>query len=168
MTAHCFDEQSVTELVDAGIDGIEHGTGLDDATIATMAERGVALTPTLINIETFPEIAAAGEAKFPTYAAHMRALHERRFETIGKAVDAGVPIYAGTDAGGVLPHGIIGAEVELLARVGGPEFALGAASWRAREWLGADGLEEGGSADLVVFADPRRTEPRSVVRHPAR
>ncbi|TBT84332.1 amidohydrolase [Propioniciclava sinopodophylli] len=165
VTAHCFDEQSVTELVDAGIDGIEHGTGLDDATIATMAERGVSLVPTLVNIDTFPEIAAAGEAKFPTYAAHMRALHERRFETIGKAVDAGVPVFAGTDAGTVIPHGILPDEIALLARVGGPEFALGAASWRAREWLGADGLEEGASADLVVFAEDPRTN-LAVVRHP--
>lgn len=165
VTAHCFDERSVTELVDAGVDGIEHGTGLDDATIETMAERGVALTPTLINIETFPDIAAAGESKFPDYAAHMRALHARRFETIGKAVDAGVPIYAGTDAGGVLPHGIVAAEVELLARVGGPEFALGAASWRARDWLGADGITEGASADLVVFGADPRTDI-STVRHP--
>ena len=165
VTAHCFDEQSVTELVDAGIDGIEHGTGLDDATIATMAERGVALVPTLINIETFPEIAAAGESKFPLYADHMRALHARRFDTIGKAVDAGVPVFAGTDAGTVMPHGLIGDEVELLARVGGAEFALGAASWRARDWLGADGLAEGASADLVVYdTDPRAD--LSVVRNP--
>lgn len=156
VTAHCFDERSVAELVDAGIDGIEHGTGLDDATIATMAERGVALVPTLFNIETFPDIAARGEAKFPTYAAHMRALHARRFETIGKAVDAGVPVYAGTDAGGTIAHGVLPDEIELLAQVGGAEFALGATSWRAREWLGADGLTDGASADLVVFdRDPR-------------
>ena len=51
----------------------------------------------------------------------------------------------------------------------GIEFALGAASWRAREWLGADSLEEGASADLVVFdADPRQhlgvlREPRLVI-----
>lgn len=165
VTAHCFDERSVTELVDAGIDGIEHGTGLEDGTIATMAERGVALVPTLVNIETFPGIADAGEAKFPTYAAHMRALHAHRFETIGKAVDAGVPVFAGTDAGTVIPHGILPDEVELLGRIGGAEFALGAASWRARDWLGADGLTEGASADLVVFdADPRTD--LAVVRHP--
>lgn len=156
VTAHCFDEQSVTELVEAGIDGIEHGTGLDDATIGLMAERGVALVPTLINIETFPEIAEAGEAKFPRYADHMRALHARRFDTYGKALDAGVPMFAGTDAGGALAHGRIVDEVEALAAVGGAEFALGAASWRAREWLGVPALVEGAPADLVVFdADPR-------------
>jgi imidazolonepropionase-like amidohydrolase len=166
VTAHCFEEQSVTELVDAGIDGIEHGTGLDDATITAMAERRVALVPTMVNLETFPEIAASGEAKFPTYAAHMRDLHARRFETMAKAVDAGIPIYAGTDAGGSLAHGLIPDEIELLSKVGGVEFALGAASWRAREWLGVDALHEGASADLVVFAEDPRVN-LAVVRDPA-
>ena len=95
----------------------------------------------------------------------MRALHARRFETMGKALDAGVPIYAGTDAGGALAHGIIADEIELLAQVGGNEFALGAASWRAREWLEAESLEEGASADLVVFAEDPRVNI-SVVRAP--
>ncbi len=165
VTAHCFDERSVAELVAAGIDGVEHGTGLDDATIATMAERQVALVPTLINIETFPAIADAGEGKFPTYAAHMRALHARRLETYGKALDAGVPIFAGTDAGGALAHGRIVDEIEALADVGGAEFALGAASWRARQWLGVEGVVEGASADLVVFATDPRTD-LSALRHP--
>ncbi len=165
VTAHCFDEQSVKELVEAGIDGIEHGTGLDDDTIDTMAQRGVSLVPTMINLETFPAIADAAGEKFPVYADHMRALHTRRFETMGKALDAGVPIFAGTDAGGALAHGIIADEIELLAAVGGPEFALGAASWRAREWLGVEGLDEGASADLVVFEqDPRLNI--SIVRTP--
>lgn len=165
VTAHCFGEQSVVDLVGAGIDGIEHGTGLGDDVIDQMAERQVALVPTMVNLENFPSIAASGEAKFPAYAAHMRDLHDRRFETIGKAFEAGVPIFAGTDAGGVMPHGILGQEVELLAHIGGAEMALGAASWRARDWLGRPCLEEGASADLVVFdADPR--VDLATVRHP--
>ena len=137
--------------------------------VALMAEHGISLVPTMVNLETFPEIAASAEAKFPTYAAHMRDLHARRFETIAKAADAGVPIFAGTDAGGALAHGLIPAELLLLQRVGGAEFALGAASWRAREWLGVDGLTEGASADLIVLdADPRAdlravAEPRFVI-----
>lgn len=165
VTAHCFDEQSVAELVEAGIDGIEHGTGMSDEVIELMAENQVALVPTMVNLETFPDIARAGEAKFPTYAAHMRDLHARRFETMGRAKEAGVPIYAGTDAGGVLPHGLIGTEIELLARVGGVGFALGAASWRSRAWLEVPGIELGASADLVVYdADPRQ-DP-GIIRHP--
>ncbi|MBS6331032.1 MAG: amidohydrolase family protein, partial [Propionibacterium sp.] len=156
VTAHCFSEEAPAQLVDAGIDCIEHGTGLTDETIATMAERGVGLVPTLVNIETFPSIAAQADAKFPTYAAHMRHLHAHRMETIGKAVDAGVPIYAGTDAGGTIEHGLIASEVRLLAAVGGAEMALGAASWRARAWLGGEQLGIGDSADLLVLdRDPR-------------
>ena len=157
VTAHCFAEQSVHELVRAGIDCVEHGTGLDESTIAQMAERGTALVPTLINLANFPVYADAGEARFPRYASHMRKLHARRHETIGAAREAGVPIYAGTDAGGVVAHGRIGSELAELARVGGAEFALGAASWRARDWLGVPSeLAEGAPADLLVYAtDPR-------------
>ncbi|MFZ0529189.1 MAG: amidohydrolase family protein [Propionicimonas sp.] len=166
VTAHCFGEESVRELVRAGIDGIEHGTGLDAETIALMAERRVALVPTLVNLENFPEFAAAGEAKFPAYAGHMRALHARRFETIGAAIDAGVPVFAGTDAGGTISHGLIGTEIVMLAGLAGAEYALGAASWRAREWLGAPPVVEGAWADLVVFAEDPRINP-DVVRHPS-
>jgi Imidazolonepropionase and related amidohydrolases len=166
VTAHCFEEESVQQLVRAGIDGIEHGTGLDDDTIELMAARQVALVPTLINLENFPNFAAAGQAKFPRYAEHMLSLHRRRRETIGSAIEAGVPVYAGTDAGGTLAHGLIASEIELLAELGGAEFALGAASWRARHWLGADAAGEGESADLVVYAaDPLR-DP-AVTHHPA-
>jgi imidazolonepropionase-like amidohydrolase len=156
VTAHCFGEESVRQLVAAGIDGIEHGTGLDETTIGLMAQRQVALVPTMVNLENFPAFADAGETKFPAYAAHMRALHARRFETIGAAVDAGVPVFAGTDAGGQVAHGLIASEVGLLARVGGIDFALGAASWRARRWLGESGVADGAPADLVACdADPR-------------
>jgi imidazolonepropionase-like amidohydrolase len=157
VTAHCFGEESVHQLVRAGIDGIEHGTGLDDSTIELMAQRQVALAPTLINLENFPKYADAGQAKFPRYAAHMRALYARRLETIGKAIDAGVPVFAGTDAGGTVPHGRLAVEIGLLAGVSTPEYALGAGSWRSRAWLGApDALADGAWADLVVYdADPR-------------
>lgn len=165
VTAHCFGEDSVAELVGAGIDGIEHGTGMSDEVIDQMAERQVALVPTLVNLENFPDIAAQAEPKFPVYAAHMRSLYERRIDTLRKAHEAGVPIFAGTDAGGVMPHGIVGQEVELLGQLGDADFALGAASWRAREWLGHPGIEHGASADLVVFGEDPRVN-LGVARHP--
>ena len=170
VTAHCFGEESVHELVRVGIDGIEHGTGLDPDTIELMAQRQVALVPTLVNLENFPGFADAGEAKFPRYAAHMRALYARRLDTIGAAIEAGVPVFAGTDAGGTVPHGVLSQEIGLLVGLGGAEFALGAASWRARGWLGApDVLTDGAWADLVVYdadplADPLVTRsPRLVI-----
>lgn len=157
VTAHVFGEAALPDLIGAGIDCLEHGTGLSPDLIDAMVARNVALVPTAKQLGNFPEYAAAGEARFPSYATHMRALYERRRETIGAAYDAGVPIYAGTDAGGVLPHGLIAAEVQELATYGiAAEDALAAASWRARAWLGHQAtLEEGAEASFVVYqSDP--------------
>jgi imidazolonepropionase-like amidohydrolase len=169
VTAHVFGEQALPDLIGAGIDCIEHGTGLDLGLIDDMVANNVALVPTVRQLENFPGYAAAGEAKFPQYAEHMRALFARRRETIGAAHEAGVAIYAGTDAGGVLPHGLIGEEVLELTTYGlGAEEALGAASWRAREWLGLDGtLAEGTAADFVVF-DRNPLEDLRVLKEPSR
>ncbi|MBA3527743.1 MAG: amidohydrolase family protein [Propionibacteriaceae bacterium] len=170
VTAHVFGEQALEELLAAGIDGIEHGTGLSETTIAVMAERQVALVPTLVQLENFESFAAAAEPKFPGYAKHMRSLYAGRLEVFAAAHDAGVPIYAGTDAGGFLPHGLIGEEIQQLAQFCTPGYALGAGSWRARKWLGHPSqLLEGEPADLVVFdADPRTdlavlTSPRYII-----
>lgn len=169
VTAHVFGEHALPDLIESGIDCIEHGTGLDTSLIDTMVERGVALVPTVKQLDNFPSYASAGEAKFPQYAEHVRALHARRHETIMAAYEAGVALYAGTDAGGVLPHGLIGDEVLELAAYGLPAHdALGAASWRAREWLGLDGsLSEGTTADFVVF-DRDPLQDLGVLKEPAR
>jgi imidazolonepropionase-like amidohydrolase len=157
VTAHVFGEHALPDLIGSGIDCIEHGTGLSEDLIDTMAAGGVALVPTVKQLDLFPNYAGAASEKFPTYAAHMNELFERRKATIAAAYEAGVPVYAGTDAGGVLPHGLIAEEVAGLAEYGLSAYdALGAASWRARGWLGLNAtLEEGAPADLVVYpADP--------------
>jgi imidazolonepropionase-like amidohydrolase len=155
VTTHVFAREAVPDLLAAGVDCIEHGTGLDDDLIEVMAARGTGLVPTLINVSTFPSIAEQA-ARFPSYANHMRRLHARAVEMVRKAYDAGVPVFAGTDAGGSLNHGRIAEEVRALYEAGlSAADAVGAASWRAREFLGRPGLEEGASADLVVYeADP--------------
>jgi imidazolonepropionase-like amidohydrolase len=169
VTAHVFGEDALPDLIGSGIDCIEHGTGLSTDLIDTMVTNEVALVPTVKQLNNFPNYAAAGGVKFPRYAEHMMRLFERRRETIGAAYEAGVQIYAGTDAGGVLPHGLIGEEVAELATYGlSAEDALGAASWRARSWLGLDdNLREGATADFVVLdADP--LADLGVLRSPAR
>ncbi|MFK4109884.1 amidohydrolase family protein [Streptomyces sp. NPDC002176] len=170
VTAHCFAESSLRDLVESGIDCIEHATGLTPELIPLFAERGVAIVPTLVNIATFPDLAAGGEKRYPHWSAHMRRLHERRYDTVRDAYDAGIPVYVGTDAGGSLPHGLVAAEVAELVTAGIPPVeALAATSWAARAWLGRPGLEEGAPADLVVYdSDPRAdvrvlAAPRRVV-----
>ncbi|MGE0216783.1 amidohydrolase family protein [Mycolicibacterium sp.] len=156
VTAHVFSEDALPGLIGAGIDCIEHGTGLTDDTIDLMVEHGTALVPTLINIENFPGIAAAA-VKFPRYQKHMRALYESCAQRIGAAREAGVPIYAGTDAGTNVAHGRIADEVDALVGIGmTPTEALGAACWDARAWLHRPGLEHGASADLLCYTDDPR------------
>lgn len=170
VTAHVFGEDALPALITAGIDCIEHGTGLSEDLVQQMAVRGTALVPTLINVEHFPAFAAAGAAKFPAYASTMLRLHGTAQARVRAAYEAGVPIYAGTDAGGGVQHGQIAREVIALHEAGLPaEDALGAASWRARAWLGFGGVDEGAPADLCVYdRDPRTDlgvlhEPRHIL-----
>jgi len=157
VTAHVFGEDALPGLINSGIDCIEHGTGLTEDTVAMMVERGTALVPTMINIENFPQFADAS-TRYPVYAVHMRDLYARFRQRIGAAREAGVPIYAGSDAGGTMAHGLIADEVEALKGIGmTPTEALGAACWDARRWLGRPALADGAPADLVCFAD----DPRS-------
>ena len=156
-------------LIEAGIDCIEHGTGLDEGLIDAMVTRGTALVPTVMQLDKFPEYAESGGARFPAYAATMTDLFTRRRATIMAAYDAGVALYAGSDGGGVSRHGNLAGEVVAMAGLGMPaDYALGAASWRAREWLGWNPtLDEGAPADFVVYdRDPRAD--LTVLHTPAR
>ncbi|MGV9826562.1 MULTISPECIES: amidohydrolase family protein [unclassified Gordonia (in: high G+C Gram-positive bacteria)] len=164
ITAHVFGGDALDDLIDAGVDCIEHGTGLSPDHLDAMASRSIALVPTLIQVDNFPEI-AAGADRFPTYAAHMRKLYDTAADTFAAAREAGVAIFAGTDAGGFVAHGRIVDEVERLAQIGfGMSGALAAATVAPRRWLGAGLLEHGDPADfLVLDADPR-CEPATLRR----
>jgi imidazolonepropionase-like amidohydrolase len=158
VTAHTFGADALPGLLRAGIDCIEHGSGLTEELIGLMAARGTAVVPTLVNVENFPGFAAAGEARFPAYASTMRRLYASSGAVVRAAFDAGVPVFAGTDAGGGIAHGRIADEIRALHGAGLPaEAALAAGSWAARSWLGLPCIEEGAPADLVVYDDdPRR------------
>jgi imidazolonepropionase-like amidohydrolase len=168
VTAHTFGTDALPDLIRAGIDCIEHGTGLTEELIGEMATRGTAVVPTLVNITNFPEFAAAGEQRFPAYASTIRRLHASSGAVVRAAFDAGVPVFAGTDAGGGIAHGRIADEIRALHEAGLPtDAALGAASWAARSWLGLPCIEDGAPADVVVYdADPRAD--LDVLARPAR
>jgi imidazolonepropionase-like amidohydrolase len=157
VTVHTFDEQGVADAIAAGVDCVEHGTGLSEQLIDTMAARGTALVPTLINVANFPAIAERA-SRYPAYADHMRRMHASAPGRVAMAHEAGVPVFAGTDAGGAVAHGRVAEEVAALHAAGLPaDVALGAASWAARRWLGRPELAEGDPADLVVYpTDPRK------------
>lgn len=169
VTAHCFGTRVLPGLIESGIDCIEHGTGLGEDLIDAMVARGTALVPTVMQTEKFPEYAEAGRERFPTYSATMDDLYAARRSVLLAAHEAGLAMYAGSDGGGVSRHGNIAGEVIAMVEMGlPPDYALGAASWRAREWLGWNPrLTDGAPADFVVYPRNPLTDP-SVLLEPAR
>jgi len=158
VTAHTFATESLDDLLDAGIDCLEHATGASPDHIDRIAAAGIPVTATLLQIAQFPAIAAQG-ARFPRFAARMAAMGERRYEHVRNLHEAGVPVLVGTDAGGTLRHGLIADEALEMARAGIPaRDVVAAASWRTRRWLGVPAIEEGASADVVVYAQDPRTQ----------
>jgi imidazolonepropionase-like amidohydrolase len=168
VAVHVFSEEALPDLIDAGVDSVEHGTGLTEDLVARLAASGAALVPTLINIDNFPAIADSARAKFPVYAERMDRLHGTARARVRAAFEAGVPIYCGTDAGGYVGHGRVADEIMALHDAGLPaEAALAAGSWGARRWLGHPNLEEGAPADFVVYAGDPRADI-GVLRSPVR
>lgn len=157
ITAHTFAHEAVGPLLDAGVDGLEHGTGMDADHIAEAASRGIAVTTTLLQVANFAGFAAQAEPKYPVFAARMRAMYARRYTHVMALHEAGVPLLMGSDAGGTIEHGTLPEELAENARAGlSPADVLGYATWRARDYLGVDCISEGASADVVVYdADPR-------------
>lgn len=167
VTAHCFGEEVLAPLLDAGIDCIEHGTGLTEEHLERMVAGGVALVPTVLQTSKFPGFAESGRSKFPAYSATMERLFARRRDVLMQAWEAGVQLYVGSDGGGTARHGVFHEEIRAMAEMGLPsDYVLGAASWRARAWLGWNpGLDEGDPADFVVY--PRNpAEDLSVLLEP--
>ncbi|WP_062208138.1 amidohydrolase family protein [Demequina oxidasica] len=167
VTAHTFAAESIDPLLDARIDCIEHGTGMNRAQMDRAAAAGVPVVPTLLQVANFEGYAAQGREKFPAYAERMQRMYDNRFAQVRAFREAGLTLLVGTDAGGTIGHGAIAEEAELMVQAGIPApEVVAAASWSARDFLGAQGLSEGASADFVVYPrDPR--EDITVLREPS-
>lgn len=157
VTAHTFATESIDDLFDAGIDCIEHGTGMTPAHMERAAATGIPVTASLLQVEHFADIAAQARPKFPAYANRMSAMFDRRYEQVLALYNAGVQILVGTDAGGTIAHGQIAHECQELVRAGIPApDVVGFATYKARDFLGHPGIVQGAPGDAVVYTgDPR-------------
>lgn len=166
VTVHTFAHRTVDSLLAAGVDCIEHGTGMDNSQITEAARQGIAITPTLLQVWLFDQFADAAGSKYPVYAAHMRRLLREHERVLERFVDAGVRLLPGTDAGGFQPHGRLPQELWEWQRMGfSAAEIIDLASWRARDYLGFHSLSEGAVADFVVYdADP--TQDLTVLQRP--
>ena len=164
VAAHSHGDVAARLAVEAGVDSIEHGTFLTEATLKLMKKRGVYLVPTCLAGYWVNK----GADSFPApIAAKARAAAAAHDGMMKMALRLGVPIAFGTDSG-VSPHGMNALEFGLLVEVGmSPSAALLSATRESAKLLGVDAetgaVEAGKLADLVavpgdVLADIHATE----------
>jgi imidazolonepropionase-like amidohydrolase len=156
VAVHCHGDAVAREAIAAGVDSIEHGSFLKPETLAMMKAKGTYLVPTLLATE---HVLAKISSYPPAVAEKGRAAGAARSDMFRSAVQQGVRIAFGTDAG-VFPHGDNAKEFALMTGLGmQPIEALRSATATASELLGISAkvgtLEKGKLADVVAIpGDP--------------
>ncbi|MFC4449970.1 amidohydrolase family protein [Halorussus aquaticus] len=156
--AHAHGTAGIKNAVRAGVSSVEHGTFMDREAAELMADRGTYWVPTAKAL--YGIVDAGTEAGIPEFAVEKaEEAKEAWAEAFEHALDAGVPIAMGTDAGTPFNyHADIPEELELMVEHGlSEEAALEAATVNAADLLGLDDavgrVAEGTCADLVVLDD---------------
>jgi len=154
VACHAVSGKGVLNAVRAGVDSIEHGADLSDDCVKLMAERGTWYVPTFSAYRLHEKYGSRfKQERSRAMAAHHRASFRR-------ALDAGVQIAMGSDAGG---YGLdFTAELEELVAAGmTPMQAVIAATSAGAACMGLEKevgtLAPGMLADLIVVkGDPTR------------
>jgi imidazolonepropionase-like amidohydrolase len=157
VAAHSHAKEGTAAAIEAGVDTIDHGSFLDDATIALFKRRGTWLVPTMIAPLTAARQAEAG-ALPPAVIPKAREAAAAARESHRRAIAAGVKIAFGTDTG-VSRHGDNAQEFALMVEAGmTPMQAIRAATVSAAEALGRSNIGRiapGLAADIIaVDGDP--------------
>ncbi len=162
VVAHAASAEGMRRATLAGVATIEHGDGGTDEVFRLMAERGVALCPTL----------AAGDAILQ-YGGWRRDIDPEparvtaKRESFRRALAAGVPMCFGGDVG-VYPHGDNARELELMVDYGMAvaDVAIAATSGNAGILRLEDRgrVAEGLLADLIAVEGDPTTDVGSLRR----
>jgi imidazolonepropionase-like amidohydrolase len=156
VAAHAIGTQGIANAVEAGVHSIEHGSGLTPDLAERMAKQGTFLVPTLTVLYETADPEVMGEHDYQT----ARRWRQAAGDAVAMAVEAGVRIATGTDAGLGINHGQNLIELAHLVKAGlSPMDAILAGTATAADVCGLGDqigtLEPGKRADLIVAAgDP--------------
>lgn len=153
VAAHAHGAEGINAALRAGVDAIEHGTFLNDESIALFKKNGAYLSPTLSPFQAL-EPSLKDPNSFLTDSQRTKAQHAMTVVKtfVAKAHKAGVNIALSTDAG-VGPHGENAKEFELLVKYGGmtPMEAIVAGTLKGADNIGK--LDELGSLEAGKWGD---------------
>ena len=167
IAAHCHGFDGTRLAVEAGIDSIEHGTFVDQATVELMAQSGTYMVPTMSTWDARERLAT----QLGWSRDQMTEIYDRKESSIASfklALQAGVRIATGTDAGGSpARHGFVAREVELMVENGmTPQEALEASTRVAADLLGIQDqtgtIEVGKQADMVLIDGDPLSDPAAL------
>lgn len=172
VATHAHGARGARAAIRAGVDTVEHGTFLDEATVDLLVAEDVTLVPTL----SAPyNIVANADSATDESLRKTDSVYERHIESFRRAVEAGVDIAGGTDAGTPFNyHGANATEVSFMAEYAmDPMDAIVAMTGRSAEVIGladAGTLEPDSHADFLVLDDDPLDDvaalgdPRTVVK----
>ncbi|HVG65349.1 MAG TPA: amidohydrolase family protein [Actinomycetota bacterium] len=165
VAAHAIGEGGVAASLRAGVDSVEHGMFLDDATIELFLATGARYTPTF----SAPHGILGGPSVPGWIKDRARPAAEAQVGSFRAAVEAGVRAVAGTDAGTPdNPHGGVAREVAFMADAGLDVLqAVRAATGEAADLLGVPdrgALRQGAAADVLVAAGDVSTDVTALQR----
>lgn len=148
--AHAQGLEGVKHCIEAGVHSIEHGIYLDDEAIRGMKHKGIFLVPTLlapVSVIEFAEELGMSEGSI----RKSKEVLDAHVSSFRKAVESGVKIVMGTDAG-VFKHGTNLRELELMVEHGmTPMQAIVASTQTSAECLGYQ--DQIGTVEAEKIAD---------------
>jgi imidazolonepropionase-like amidohydrolase len=169
---HAHGGEGLRMCLDAGVDSIEHAALAEDRDLERMAELGIWLVPTLSVTHRLKDALDRDPHALPAYsAAKLPAVFEAQRRSFKKAIDCGVKIAMGTDAG-AMGHAENTRELAYMVAGGmTPMQSIVASTKMGGQLLGMGDalgtLEPGRLADLILIdGDP--LADIGVVAQPAR